>query len=66
MCEREVSILGITRGKIDNVSQNLERKEAVSHHGLQARQTRRLRIMTWEPLVPKGRTLTFVVALCFI
>lgn len=69
MCEREVSILGITRGKTENVSQNLERKEAVSHHGLQARQTRRLvqfRIMTWEPLIPKGRTLTFVVALCFM
>ena len=35
--KKEVSILGITRGEIENVSQNLERKEAVSHHGLQAR-----------------------------
>ena len=52
MCLREVSILGITGGEIENVSKNLERKEAVSHHGLQARQTRRLvqlRSMTREP-----------------
>lgn len=64
VCVREVSILGITRGEIENVSQNLERKEAVSHHGLQTRQTRRLvqlQIMTWEPFGTKRKNTD----LCF-
>ena len=65
MCLREVSILGITGGEIENVSKNLERKEAVSHHGLQARQTRRLvvqlRSMTREPFGTKKKNTD----LCF-
>ena len=64
VCLREVSILGITGGEIENVSKNLERKEAVSHHGLQARQTRRLvqlRSMTREPFGTKKKNTD----LCF-
>ena len=64
MCLREVSILGITGGEIENVSKTLERKEAVSHHGLQARQTRRLvqlRPVTWEPFGNKKKNTD----LCF-
>ena len=37
MIETE-SILGVTRGEIGDDLKNLERKEAVSHSGLQPRQ----------------------------